>query len=201
MRDVRRRPAVFLDRDGTILRPVQYLADPAQVELLPGVAEAVRRLQDAGCAVVVVTNQSAIGRGILTHVQYDAVHRRMLTLLEERGARLDGTYLSSAVPRSGDRTVVEHEDRKPGAGLLRQAATELGLELGASWMIGDFVSDVLSGWNAGCRGATLLTSQTSLPAVLADRPGYFHTAPDLPSAVAALTLTSEGPRMAKDTAA
>lgn len=145
------RAAVFLDRDGTLIPADPYPLEPAALRLLPGVALAIRRLRDAGFACVVITNQSALGRGLIDEPRLAAVHTELRRQLAVRGAQLDGIYYCSRIG-GGDRTVVEHEERKPGPGMLRLAAAELGLDLAASWMVGDMVSDVLAGVHAGCRG-------------------------------------------------
>lgn len=151
------RPAVFLDRDGTLIEHVHYLRDPGEVRLLPGAPEALARLRDAGYALVLVTNQSAIGRGLLTVETLGEVHEAMARLLAEHDVALDAIfYCPEAPPRDGDRTAVDHPDRKPGPGMLLRAAAELGLDLGASWMIGDMISDALAGRNAGCRDSLLV---------------------------------------------
>jgi len=152
----RLRPAVFLDRDGTIIEHVHHLTDPADVRLVPGAAEAIVALRLAGYACVVVTNQSVIGRGMLTEEGLRRVHDEMCRQLAERGAVLDGIYHCPIVPRTDDPTVVEHPDRKPGPGMLLRAARELGIDLSRSWMVGDSVSDILAGRNAGCRGTVLI---------------------------------------------
>ncbi|MHC4947628.1 MAG: HAD-IIIA family hydrolase [Planctomycetota bacterium] len=151
-----RRAAVFLDRDGTLIIDRGYLDDPDGVSLLPGAAAAIRRLRRAGFACVVVTNQSAIGRGIITEARLGEIHEAMCGQLAAEGAVLDAIYHSPHVPRGSDRTVIEFDDRKPGPGMLRRAARELELDLGRSWMVGDFISDALAGVNAGCRGSLLL---------------------------------------------
>jgi D-glycero-D-manno-heptose 1,7-bisphosphate phosphatase len=150
------RPAVFLDRDGTIIEAVHYLSDPAQVRLIDGAAEAIRALRGAGYACVVVTNQSAIGRGLLSVERLFEIHQEMRRQLAERGAELDGLYFCPVVPTSEDRVTIDHPDRKPGPGMVLKAAAELGLDLPRSWMIGDMMSDVLTGRNAGCRGSILV---------------------------------------------
>ncbi|MBY0397516.1 MAG: HAD family hydrolase [Thermoleophilia bacterium] len=150
------RPAVFLDRDGTIIEHVHYLRDPADVRLLPGAAEALRRLAEAGFARVVVTNQSAIARGMLTVEGLGRVHDEMNRQLAEAGASVDAIYFCPEAPAGDDRTAVESHDRKPGPGMLLRAAAEHGLDLAASWMIGDMISDILAGRNAGCRGSILV---------------------------------------------
>lgn len=150
--------AVFLDRDGTIIEAVHYLRDPAEVRLLPGAGEAIRDLRAAGYACVVVTNQSAIGRGLLTVEGLHAVHAEMCRQLAEHGAELDGFYYCPSVPVGEDRTVEEDPERKPAPGMLLRAARELDLDISRSWMVGDMVSDVLAGLRAGCRGAIFVGS-------------------------------------------
>ena len=186
------RPAVFLDRDGTVIDHVHYLTDPALVRLLPGAAEGLRRLRRAGFARVLVTNQSAIGRGMLTPKRLEEIHTEMDRQLAARGATIDAVYYCPDVPESDDRTVVENADRKPGPGMLLRAAADMKLDLGASWMVGDLISDVLAGHNAGCRSILLESGQTTTAAAqpLAD---HFFAAPDL-AAAAELILADHGER-------
>ena len=139
------RRAVFLDRDGTLIEHVHYLADPAHVRLLPGAAEALKRLGRAGFVRVLVTNQSAIGRGMITEARLQEIHAEMNRQLAERGTALDAIYYCPDIPTGDDRTRVENHNRKPGPGMLLRAADELGLDLTASWMVGDLISDVLAG--------------------------------------------------------
>ena len=153
------RAAVFLDRDGTLIEHVHYLSDPAQVRLLPGAAEALIRLRRAGFRCVLVTNQSAIARGIITEQRLHEIHLEMNRQLAERGAALDGIYFCPEAPSSDDRTVIENSRRKPGPGMLLQAAAEMGLKLADSWMVGDLISDVLAGLNAGCRSILVASGQ------------------------------------------
>jgi histidinol-phosphate phosphatase family protein len=155
-----RRPAVFLDRDGTLIEHVPYLADPALVRLLPGAAEALKRLRRAGFALILVTNQSAIGRGMLTLDRLGEIHGELLRQLAANGATIDRIYYCPDAPVGDDRTVVEKSDRKPGPGMLLRAARDLDLELSASWMVGDLISDVLAGQNAGCRSILVQSGQT-----------------------------------------
>jgi D-glycero-D-manno-heptose 1,7-bisphosphate phosphatase len=153
-----KRPAVFLDRDGTLIADVPYVGDPAQVRLLPGSADAVRRLRQAGFTCVVVSNQSAVGRGMITLDQMHAVQEEMVRQLTAAGAALDGNYWCIYAPQTTEKTVIEHVDRKPGPGMLLRAARDLNLDLANSWIIGDQVSDMLAGRNAGCRGGILVRS-------------------------------------------
>lgn len=150
------RPAVFLDRDGTIIEHVHYLSDPREVRLLPGAAAAIGRLRAAGYACVVVTNQSAVGRGLITEAQLEVIHDEMNRQLAAAGTSVDGIEFCPETPRSRDLTTVDHLDRKPGPGMLFRATVALGLNLDASWMVGDMLSDVLAGLNAGCRGSILV---------------------------------------------
>ena len=144
-------PAVFLDRDGTVIELVHHLVDPADVELIPGAGPAIARLRAAGWPVVIVTNQSVIGRGKLTEDGLAEVHAEMNRQLAAHNAQMDGLYFCPLAPTINDPTKVEDEMRKPGSGMLYKAAEDLSLDLAASWMVGDTVSDMLAGRNAGCR--------------------------------------------------
>lgn len=132
------RPAVFLDRDGTVIEDVAYPSDPERVRLLPGAAEGIARLNRAGVPVVLVTNQSGIGRGYFTEDRFRAVQRRMLRLLAERGARIDAAY---HCPHAPDR-VPPCDCRKPLPGLFLRAARENGLDPARSWYVGDRARDL-----------------------------------------------------------
>ncbi len=152
------RSAVFLDRDGTLIEEKCYIARPEQVRLLPGTVEALALLSGAGFACVVVTNQSGIGRGLFTEADLQAIHDEMNRQLGQAGIVLDGLYHCPIAPQISDKTAIEHPDRKPGAGMLLRAALELDLDLAKSWMVGDSISDILAGRNAGCCGGVLLRS-------------------------------------------
>jgi D,D-heptose 1,7-bisphosphate phosphatase len=176
------RPAVFLDRDGTLIKNVPYLSDPAMVLLLPGVAGALKRLRRAGFARILVTNQSAIGRGMLTVNRLAEIHAELNRQLALEGATIDGIYYCPDAPKTDDRTVVEIPDRKPGPGMLLRAASDLNLDLEASWMVGDMISDVLAGLNAGCKSILLWSGQTST-AETGDVAGLAPVASDLAASV------------------
>jgi D,D-heptose 1,7-bisphosphate phosphatase len=163
------RVAVFLDRDGTIIEDVGYLSDPDRVRLLPGAAEAISRLNNAGLLAVVVTNQSGIARGLFDEAAYEATRRRLDQMLADRGARLDGQYHCPHHPE----VTGPCECRKPGLRLYRQAADELGIDLSASWWVGDRLRDVHPATALGGRGIVLG------PAASAS----FLAAPDLAEAV------------------
>lgn len=149
------RPAVFLDRDGTIIREVHYIARAEDVELLSGAAEAIRLLREAGYACVIVSNQSGVGRGLVREEAMWQVQREVERQLGLAGAALDGAYFCTvAPPKDADtaadrRSRIDHPDRKPAPGMLLRAARELGLDITRSWMVGDMESDVLAGRNAG----------------------------------------------------
>lgn len=174
------RPAVFLDRDGTLIEHVHYLSDPAKVRLLPGAVEALARLRDAGYALVLVTNQSAIGRGMLSVETLDEIHDVMNRQLAEHDVALDAIYFCPEAPSSGDRTAIDHPDRKPAPGMLLRAAADLELDLPRSWMIGDMISDALAGRHAGCRGSILVHTGNEPPGTDHDFPCH----EDLPAAAA-----------------
>jgi D-glycero-D-manno-heptose 1,7-bisphosphate phosphatase len=147
------RPAVFLDRDGTVIEDAGYLRDPSQVRLLPGAAEAIRRLNSSGLPVLVVTNQSGIARGVLSLDQYRATEAHLDQVLANKGARLDGHYFCPHLPE----ITGPCDCRKPGGLLYRQAAERLNLDLGQSWWVGDRVRDLLPAKEFGARGILVLT--------------------------------------------
>ena len=147
-----RAPAVFLDRDGTIIEDTGYLKDPTQVRLLPGAATAIQRLNSGGFFTVVVTNQSGIARGLLTAEDYHRTERRVDELLQRAGARLDGHYFCPHLPDVSGPC----ECRKPGTLLYRQAAERFGIDLGRSWWVGDRARDVLPAAAFGGRGVLIL---------------------------------------------
>jgi D-glycero-D-manno-heptose 1,7-bisphosphate phosphatase len=138
------KPALLLDRDGTLIVDVGYPRDPERVELLPGAAEALVELQRHFC-LVIISNQSGLGRGKITAAEAAAVHRRVLDDFASLGVQFAGAYYCPHAPEAGCPC------RKPATGLVVQAAAELGLELAASVMIGDKAADVELGQRAGCR--------------------------------------------------
>ncbi|HKY36120.1 MAG TPA: HAD family hydrolase [Polyangiaceae bacterium] len=149
-------PAVFLDRDGTLIEHVHYLSRPEQVRLLPGAASALSEWRALGYACIVVTNQAAVSKGILSLDELARVHARLRCLIEATGASINGIYYSTEAQHGPNRNLIEHPDRKPGPGLLLRAARERHLDLERSWMIGDTLSDTLAGRNAGCACSVLV---------------------------------------------
>lgn len=184
------RGVVFLDRDGTLIELVHHLTDPADVRLIAGAGAAVRRLRAAGWPVIVVTNQSVIGRGKLTEAGLAEVHAEMARQLAAEGTMVDAIHFCPLAPVQKDPTVIEDAMRKPGPGMLRAAAREGGFGLAASWMIGDTVSDMLAGRNAGCRTILVRTGYGAQYAH--DRAALDRDAPDL-AAAADIILNEETP--------
>ncbi len=180
--------AVFLDRDGTLIEHVHYLTDPKDVKLVQGAAQAIHAMHEAGYLCVVVTNQSAIGRGMLTHCDLERIHDEANRQLSKENAAVDGWYSCPVVPTTDDQTVVEHPDRKPGPGMLLRAARELSINVSKSWMIGDMVSDVLAGEAAGCKGSILIRNSHRQDARL-DHPAVSHVVAGLQEAVDLLLRT------------
>lgn len=173
------RPAVFLDRDHTLIEDPGYINDSSQVILLPGVGQAISRLRAAGYLAVVVTNQSGLARGRITESQLSAVHARLMELLSAEGTALDAIYHCPYLP--GNEAVVEKyrrdsDLRKPRPGMLLAAAKDLKIDLSQSWMIGDSTRDIQAGRAAGCR--SILIGNADSQAHEAD-----HVVADLPSAV------------------
>jgi D-glycero-D-manno-heptose 1,7-bisphosphate phosphatase len=150
--------AVFLDRDGTIIEEVGYLDRPERVELFPWTIDAVRVLNRAGLAVVLVSNQSGVARGFFTEDVVDAVHRRMADLLAEGGARIDAYYYC---PHHPDGKVPQYAQscdcRKPGRGLVDRAARELGIDPARSFVVGDRWLDVALGRAVGAQSVLVRT--------------------------------------------
>jgi len=143
-------PAVFLDRDGTMIEEREYLSRPEGVVLYPGVGPALRRLMDSGFKLVIVTNQSGIGRGYYTEADMHRVNDRMLELLATDGVRIEKIYFAPEAPDQPSR------GRKPSPQFLFDARDELGFDLARSFIIGDKLIDLECGWNAGVRQAILV---------------------------------------------
>lgn len=158
-------PAIFLDRDGTLIEDVGYPSRPEHIRILGGVARALARLAGAGYKLVVITNQSGIARGLLTEDDLNRFHQALDEQLELLGARLDAYY---SCPHHPDPALaaradlaVECDCRKPKPGLILQAAQDLGLDLAASWTVGDKWRDVACGQAAGTRTIKLPSAPSS----------------------------------------
>jgi len=156
------RRFAILDRDGTIIHEKRYLDDPAQVELLPGAAAGLRALSAAGLGLIVITNQSGLGRGYFDRPRLDAIHDRLVELLAAESVSLDAIYVCPHVPDDGC------ECRKPGVVLLTQAAQEHGFAPGDCLVLGDKACDIEMGRRAG---ATTFLTRTGYGAEL-EASGY-----------------------------
>jgi len=179
------RPAVFLDRDGTLITERDYLSDPDGVQLAPDAINALRSLRRAGYALVVVTNQSGIARGLYTEADYHAVATRLNQMLSQAGVPLDGMY---HCPHLLDVTG-PCSCRKPATGMYLQASAELGLDPSRSWFVGDKVTDVLPAAELQGRGILVLTGHGN--EAVASLPPGAAVAADL--AAAARHITTAGP--------
>ncbi len=148
------RPAIFLDRDGVINENRDdYVKSWEEVFFLAGIFPALQRLQQSAYRVVLVTNQSAVGRGIITAQQALAVNRRVVETIEAWGGRIDASYLCQHQPDDGC------DCRKPAPGMLLQAARDLNLDLARSYLIGDAMSDLQAAKAAGVQGILVLTGR------------------------------------------
>lgn len=150
--------AIFLDRDGTINQYVGFLTDINQFELIEGVTQSIKKINDSGYLAIIVSNQPVIARGEVSLTELQEIHNKMETLLGAEGAYLDAVYLCPHHPHKGfvgERAEykMECECRKPKAGMLFKAAQEFNIDLSQSWMIGDSENDILCGKNAGCKTA------------------------------------------------
>jgi D-glycero-D-manno-heptose 1,7-bisphosphate phosphatase len=156
--DSEKIPAVFMDRDGTLNVEMDYLHRPEDVTLFPGATAALAKLNACGVPVIVVTNQSGIGRGMYGWEEYNSVMGRIAELLKREGAHIDDAY---ACPFHEDGVGVyrhpDHPYRKPNPGMLLSAAEKRHIDLSRSWIIGDKECDLEAGRRAGCRSALVRT--------------------------------------------
>ncbi len=146
-----RTKAVFLDRDGTLIRDKKYAFRPAEIELLDGVVPGLRLLQQADYRLIVITNQSGVARGFFKEEDVRAMHRRLREMLLQEGIRISEFYYC---PHHPDGCVTEYafkcNCRKPEPGLVLRASREKSINLSNSWLIGDFLTDIRAGLAAGC---------------------------------------------------
>jgi histidinol-phosphate phosphatase family protein len=150
------RPAVFFDRDGTLIEDVHFIRDPDDVVLIPGAADGVRRVNEAGWLAVVVTNQSGIARGLLTEREYEDVRARIDRLLVQHGARIDASYHCPHHPDYSGAC----DCRKPGTALFEQAMAEHAIDASYSTFIGDRWRDVAPAQSLGGRGILVPSAST-----------------------------------------
>ena len=144
------KSAVFLDRDGTLILDKDYLHKPEEVEYFVGALEAMKRLQDAGFVLIMVTNQSGVGRGYFTMQDVENVHARIRADLATLGVTLAAVYTAPEAPDQPSR------GRKPSPAFLHDARDAFGLDLARSYMVGDKLIDLEAGWNAGVRRSLLV---------------------------------------------
>ncbi|SRR5690606_5827432 len=177
----KKRPAVFLDRDGTLNREVNYLHRIEDFEWIPGAPEAVRRLNDAGFLVIVVTNQAGIARGYYSEDDVERLHHHMQQLLAEAGAHVDAFYYSPYHPEG---TVEQYRRqsscRKPGTALFEKAVREWNVDLQKSFVVGDKESDIQAGKALGI--PTILV-ETGYGAAMRSTTSADYVDPDVGAAV------------------
>jgi histidinol-phosphate phosphatase family protein len=179
------RPAVFLDRDGVLIEnQPEYVRLWTQVQFLPGSIRAVQQLNASCYAIVLVTNQSAVGRGIISLEEAMRINQRVVDEVAVRGGRIDATYMCPHNPSEGCQC------RKPAPGMLLRAAAELDLDLARSYMVGDAISDVEAGWSAGVPSILVRTGRGNEQ--VRSAPPDFQTTlrivADLPAAVRHILL-------------
>ena len=155
-----KQKAIFLDRDGTINKYVGFLRNINDFELIDGVAEAIRKINESGYLAVVVTNQPVIARGEVSFEELEEIHNKMETLLGKEGAYLDAIYYCPHHPHKGyegerPELKIDCDCRKPKPGMLLKAAADFNIDLSRSWMVGDGENDVKAGLNAGCKTALI----------------------------------------------
>jgi D-glycero-D-manno-heptose 1,7-bisphosphate phosphatase len=153
------RAALFLDRDGTVVNETGYLCRVDDIVLIPGAGKVISTANRRGIAVVMVTNQSGIGRGYYSWAEFKSVQDGIVALLAIEGANIDAVYACPHHPQAqGDLAHPDHPARKPNPGMLLQAAPALTLDLTSSWLVGDKVDDVEAAKRAGIAGALLVAT-------------------------------------------
>ena len=168
--------AIFLDRDGTINQEVNHLSNPKQFELIDGVGEAIRKINEAGILAIVVTNQPVIARGEIEESELKVIHNKMDTLLGRHGAYLDRLYYCPHHTDSGFEGEIEVlkfdcDCRKPKIGLFSKAKYDLNIDLRKSWVVGDSTRDIMAAHNAGMKSILVCTGH-------AGKDGSYEIAPD-----------------------
>ncbi len=172
--------AVFLDRDGTLNKDDGYITVPEQLELFPGVSKALARLNQLGVSVILVTNQSAIGRGFMTAEDLRWIHQKLENLLKADGGKLDAVYYCPHHPSDGCLC------RKPGIAMIQQATKDFSLDISQCYFVGDKGSDLEAAYRAGVKGVLVMTSEYSEAAIRASKLGQFPIAHETSSFVEAV---------------
>jgi D-glycero-D-manno-heptose 1,7-bisphosphate phosphatase len=158
-RPVTNRPALFVDRDDTVIEDTGYLCRVDDLLLIPGAAKVIATANQRGCPVIMVTNQSGIGRGYYTWTEFKCVQDTLFALLAAHSARIDAVYACAHHPDAeGNLAHPNHPARKPNPGMLLQAASALALDLKSSWLVGDKADDIDAAKRAGLAGALLVAT-------------------------------------------
>jgi histidinol-phosphate phosphatase family protein len=178
-------PAVFLDRDGVLIENrADYVRDWSQVTILPKTITALANFRNTKYKIVLVTNQSGIGRGLISLKTVQEINDQLVNAIEGNGGRIDGVYMCPHTPED------QCDCRKPRSGLLLQAARELSLDLGSSWMVGDAWSDLLAGQAANLKGVILVKTGRGADQLLQPKPEFlkgFVVVDDLSDALDSIT--------------
>lgn len=166
-------PALFLDRDGTLVHPGHYPSRPEDLRLYEGIGPELRALQEAGFLLVIITNQAGIARGYFTEADLYRMHVHLTNELDLLGVRLDGIYycphhIDGVIPE----LAIRCDCRKPKPGMLLQAAADLNIDLQRSWFVGDILDDVEAGNRAGCRTILVDLGTEQSPSQLLRRPSF-----------------------------
>lgn len=183
---MRRRPAVFLDRDGTITVERGHIVRPEELELVPGAAVAIAGLNRLGIPAVLVSNQSGVARGLMTEDDLARIHRRLEGLLAAEGASLDGAYYCPNLAGAAvERYARDLSCRKPATGMIERASRDLGVDVVASYMVGDQLTDIELAGNGGMKAVLVGTGKgaDALEAVRERGLPLAHYAADLREAV------------------
>ncbi len=189
--------AVFLDRDGTINEEVGYIDSREKLRIIPGTVEAIRRLNERGMKVIVVTNQSAVARGIITEEILNEINRALTEELSMGGAFIDAIYYCPHHPTEGKGVYrTECECRKPRTGLLIRASRDLGIDLRKSYVVGDTITDIIMAKKTGAKGVLVLTgygnSHASMLGSVREEGVPAYIAKDISEAVDWIIKDSEG---------
>jgi D-glycero-D-manno-heptose 1,7-bisphosphate phosphatase len=181
------KKACFLDRDGVLIVEAHYLSKPSQVEIIPGVPEALKKLKDAGYLIIVVTNQAGIARGYFPEDNVAMVHAEIDRQLKKAGTSIDAYYycphhLEGSIPELS----INCECRKPKPGMFFQAAKDHDINLSESFMVGDKFSDIEAAKNAGCKQAVMVRTGHGKTQLEKQSPGNTPVFDNLPAAINAL---------------
>jgi D-glycero-D-manno-heptose 1,7-bisphosphate phosphatase len=186
--------AVFLDRDGTLIVDKDYLSRPEDVVIFPGVGAALKKLQEHGFKLFIVSNQSGVGRGYFTMAEVDRVNARLCDELSKEGVRFEKIYTAPEAPNQPS------QGRKPSPRFLFDARDEFGVDLGRSYMIGDKLIDVECGWNAGVKKSLLVRTGYGAEVERRDKDKLRNAVvvDDLPAAVEWIVLVRNAERGARN---